>query len=932
MLKRVAGLAFLLALLVLAIAPAVAQTSTTGSLQGVVKNEKGAVIPDATVIVSSDALVARQATTVTDKRGQYRFPSLPPGEYVIEVQMEGYGPKRQEGVRVRVGVPLALDMTMYLADVREDVTVTAEAPVISVISNTRSTNFDASYIETKPIPQQFYQVIAAAPGVNLDYTGSSGSAMLAFGGTTESQNAFTMDGVNVADTAAGQHWVLPAIQWFETIEVGGLGANAEYGGYTGGVINGVTKSGGNTLSGSFDIYYQPTSWVDDNTPNNPEDESFKFQSYAVTLGGPIIKDNLWFFISGEYWNQVRTPYYSGYFEENYNFDPPGEKTSDRDIPRVLGKLTWQLNSTNRIMFMTEYDDATNARRGVEEFNWAEASREQTAPGVTFAANWESIVGSDSFFNFKVTGYDGRDDYKPYAGTDLPGRYEQYDGFGWTNAEMQDLNHRHQVTADASWTWFKDALFGKDDSHNFKFGALYEDATSSDLWRRNGGFTYYDYRGYCDFEDLDTPEAFNAYIDDPTDCAQDFIERGYGEYDTHPKYNGLHVYAQDSMRLGRWTINAGLRYGQYKGGWQEGYGTSTVYDVNYLDPRLGLVWDVRGDARTAIKAHWGRFHDKMYTYLFDREASGDAVVPDQDCYWDGEGYNDCDEPTIIAARMGEVEHPYVDEILISAEQQFGKDMMVGVDLIDRRFRNIMAMVNVNDDYELVDTIENELGGAPIPIYDLLSAPEFVLTTNNGAYRDFQSVVLRFDKRRADNWELRASLVWTDLEGNIKKNNGYANEYRDLNGFWNNDGKVEYSWSEWEFKLSGVVDLPANFQLGAQYKYYSGWYWTPYMRVRGLDYNASIGRDIYMLPRGSEQLPDRHLLDLRATWRLPLKKDMALSIGLDVFNALNKGTQIDVYDRYGTYRLSTGTWDYRQDFKQTYQYEQPRRYQASVRFNF
>ena len=90
--------------------------------------------------------------------------------------------------------------------------------------------------------------------------------MLAYGGTTERQNAFTLDGVNVADAGAGQHWILPSIQWMEEIQVGGLGAAAEYGGYTGGIINGVTKSGGNEFHGGVEYYYQPESWIADNDP------------------------------------------------------------------------------------------------------------------------------------------------------------------------------------------------------------------------------------------------------------------------------------------------------------------------------------------------------------------------------------------------------------------------------------------------------------------------------------------------------------------------------------------------------------------------------------------------------------------------------------------------------------------------------------------
>jgi len=114
-----------------------------------------------------------------------------------------------------------------------------------------STSFGADFLTTQPLPRNYYNIIRSAPAVNIDYFQSSGSAMLAYGGTEERQNAFTLDGVNVADAGAGQHWILPAVQWFQEIQVSGLGAPAEYGGFTGGIINGVTKSGGNEFHGEL---------------------------------------------------------------------------------------------------------------------------------------------------------------------------------------------------------------------------------------------------------------------------------------------------------------------------------------------------------------------------------------------------------------------------------------------------------------------------------------------------------------------------------------------------------------------------------------------------------------------------------------------------------------------------------------------------------
>jgi len=904
------GVALILLLLGLAV-PLTAQT-TSGSVQGTVKDAQGAVLPGVAVTASSDALVARKMTAYTDERGVYRFPSLPVGMYVVEAELAGFATVRQEDIRVKLGSALALDITLPQATVAEAITVSAEAPVVSVVSNSVSSNFDTGFLDRQPLPRNYYNVIQSAPGVNLDYTSSSGSAMLAYGGATEQQNAFTLDGVNVADAGSGQHWVLPSIQWMEEIQVGGLGAAAEYGGFTGGVINGVTKSGGNSFHGTAEYYYEPTSWVSDNDPSTDNDE-FEFYDAALSIGGPVMKDKLWYFLSGEYWHTVTTPV-------------GAVDTSDRKIPRYLGKLTWQVSPENRFSLMGEYDAVTNDRRGIDAYTLPEATRKQYGPGVTAALNWEYLVNADNFLNVKLTGNDGKDDYTPYNGTDLAGHIDEDGGWAIVNSDSQLKNSSRIVTMDASWGLFADGLFGSTDSHSFKFGAIYENGTSDYVDRRNGGFTYYDWSGDC--------ESLDAYFADPT-CGPYYTERGWGEYEQYAKFSGMHFYAQDSLRFTRFTINIGARYGTYDGGWQSGHGDSSVYNVSFVDPRIGFVWDLTGAARTVVKAHWGRYHQKGMTYLWDREASGEGVIPDQDCYFDYDtnDYTDCDPIVTIAARMGETNHPYVDEALLTFEQQLGPDLSIGVDYIDRSFRSFMVLTTENMDYELYTATGNPYGGGDIPIYNLLSPQDWVLTTDNAAYRDFQSAVLRFEKRYSHGWQLRSSLVWSDLKGNISRDDGYAGEWEDINGLFNNDGNMALTSSEWEFKLSGAVDLPFNFQFSGQYIYYSGAYWTPWVRVRGLDYNAYTGREIYLTPRGSEQFDARNLIDLRLAWTARFGKALNLTLSAECFNCMNTDTVLDNYNRWGEYRLgNSNPWRPASNFNDPYQIEKPREIRAGIRLDF
>jgi hypothetical protein len=909
-------------------APVAAQSNVAGSIQGTVRDAQGAVLPGVAVTATSDVLVAGKATANTDERGVYRFPSLPPGMYVIEAELAGFVKVRQENVRVNMARALGLDVTLPQAKVAEAVTVTSEAPVVSVVSNTVATTFDSGFLDRQPLPRDFYSLLAAAPGVTNDVTGTA-NAMMAYGGTSSTQNAYTLDGVNVADPANGDYWLLPSIQWMQEIQIGGLGANAEYGGYTGGIINGVTKSGGNAFHGGVEYYYQPKSWVSSNDPTGQQ-VKFRFTDAAASFGGKILQDKLWYFLSGEYWRQEQTPL-------------GATAADDRKIPRYLGKLTWQANSANRLMFMAEHDGLVHDRRGIAADTLPEATSREESPNFTGALSWESLINASNFLNLKVTGYSGRLDYLPYNGNDTPGRQDYWNtGFYWQNQRTRTLRNKRLVTLDASWNLFRDALFSGNDSNTFKFGGTYESGSATYLQYRNGGVTYYDDSSGCPG---DTPEQQFAYYMQHPECGvNDYASAYFGGVDQEwLQTKAINLYAQDSLRLNRFTLNYGLRYGNYKGGFQPGHGNTDVFNVSFVDPRIGFVWDVSGDARTALKAHWGRYHEKMMGYVYDREASGQISVPSKECYWnsatgkyelDSNGDPGCDISTPEYASLGKYGYQYVDEALLTIEQQVGKDMVFGVDLIDRRFRDIMAMVNGNQDYTLKTATNNPLTGGTLPIWILNSPQVWVLTTDNGARRDYRSVMLRFEKRYSHGWQLWSSLVYTDLKANQFSNYGYISEFVDRNGLTNDYGKIDLSFNKWDYKLSAAVDLPFNLQASGEFTYLSGMYWTPYVRVTsGLNYNSSTGRDIYLVPRGTNQFPERHLINLRLAWNPRLAGALRLTVSGEVFNVLNNSTMLDTYYRWGSYNAKKNTWSGpRSDYGTPYTIENPRQIRAGIRLEF
>lgn len=878
--KMRSKLVFMLSLavvLALSAGPLLAQSTTSGSLQGTIKDTDGGVLPGVSVTASSDALVAGKAVSFTDERGAFRFPSLPPGVYTLEVELSGFRTVRQEALRLGLGQALSLALTMELAGAVEEVTVTGDAPLVSVVSNTVSNNLTQDFIERQPLPRDANQLMNYTPGVN---------AGRAFGATGDNANAYNLDGMSVSDPASGQHWLLPNLDWLKEVQIMGLGAGAEYGGFTGAMVNMITKSGGNQLSGDVRAYYTGGSLTSENAPAGYEYTREKKSDYdvSVALGGAIAKDKLWYFVSGEEIRTKEQPFQSS--------DVPASERKDEatKISRYMAKLSLQTNPSNSLVLLASYDGKYMDYRGISDLRLASASTRQESPNFTGSLRWESIVNDSNFASLNITAFDGTDDRLPYN-ANRPGREDAETGFLWDNNAYTLRQDKARLGADLAWNLFSQGWFG-DDSHAFKFGLSFEKASHDERRTRNGGITYYDDSYYCD--------STAAYFANPI-CGVYSADRG-NEINLQGVQEGLHLYVQDSLKWDRVTVNLGARYTRYTAGFDNG--SKDVYEVDDIAPRVGIVYDLFGNARSAIKLHYGRYYANMFTYMYDREASGQAFTPYE--IWDynfstGQ-FDKLVRRTPNSATMDAgISHPYIDQYLASFEQQLGRDMSVGLDYTLRKDHDIIAMVNTNNDYEALVAPNNPLTGGSTPFFDLQSHPSFVLTNPGAAYREYKAVTARFEKRYAKGWSMRASLVWADLKGNAFANNSYVTEWTDRNGQVNADGKLP-GFSEWEFKLSASVDLPWGVEGSAYYTFLSGEYWTPYVRVRGLYRNDRT--NFNMMPRGSKQLDDRHLVDLRLLKAFKIGQSVKISIFADGFNILNSNTTTAVDERYGEYR-----YDYR-----------------------
>jgi hypothetical protein len=331
---------------------------TTGGLQGTVKDPSGAVVSNAAVELTGSALEGKKTLT-TDSSGYYRFANLPPGIYVVTVKASGFSELKREGIKIEVGHLPTLDLALAVGAAGTVVEVSGSAPVIDVTTNTNQTNLTNETLNDTPHGYSFQSVIQYAPmarneplaGGSAGMTGNSGGSLpgsagnggsvgFSVGGGADSENSYLVEGQDTENISGGASQANVPFQFIQEVQVKSSGIEAEHGGALGGVVNVVMKKGSNAYHGSFFTTYEsdaldgshvlggaanevlrydptPTTALPadaDAQTYDPKRDHFRIVQPGFTIGGPILKDRLWFFLgfAPEYNSLGRT----------VNFGPP----------------------------------------------------------------------------------------------------------------------------------------------------------------------------------------------------------------------------------------------------------------------------------------------------------------------------------------------------------------------------------------------------------------------------------------------------------------------------------------------------------------------------------------------------------------------------------------------------------------------------------
>ena len=325
-----------IAVLVCALAfatPALAQEQR-GSLEGTIKDAQGAVLPGAVVEARSAALIGVRSETA-DTNGNFRFPALPPGTYQVTATLTGFQTTKSQIVQLSVGQTLRVDVTLPLGGVTEAVQVTAESTVLDVASARTATTITSKMIEQLPRGRTFNTLLQMAPGVRAEgKSGTAGVGGYQFDGTSGSENVFVIDGVDVSNIRRASLEVQDAIpfEFVQEVQIKSGGFEAEFGGALGGVVNVISKSGSDAFHGEG-MYQFSGSSLNEARRNladvpgqstlpvagggsatagksfrrnpfdvtqaelfTPPEDDYNLSYGGFTLGGPIAKDKLRFFV------------------------------------------------------------------------------------------------------------------------------------------------------------------------------------------------------------------------------------------------------------------------------------------------------------------------------------------------------------------------------------------------------------------------------------------------------------------------------------------------------------------------------------------------------------------------------------------------------------------------------------------------------------
>ncbi|HEY9461911.1 MAG TPA: TonB-dependent receptor, partial [Vicinamibacterales bacterium] len=586
----------------------------TGALIGTVKDAQGGVLPGASVRVTSPAIIGGVLMMATSEKGQLRFPALPPGSYTLSVELPGFADYREEGIPIGAGATLERTIVLTLSGRAESVVVEG----IGSRSEARGVGFGsrASSDELRTIPARrasMFDAIRSAPGISptspTSVRDTAATTVSAFGSGTN-ENQFLIDGTNFTCPCNGIARAEPGVDFIQEVQIQSAGASVEFGNVQGAVINVVTRQGSDRLM--FDAsYYGQTPGLTSQPIVRPLTSSRetgyerqKYRDVTTNLGGPVLRDRLWFF--GGY-QHLRD------YDSQPGADPRFPRTYEQD--KILAKLTWRLAPGWQLVQSIHNELWVNPdpQTSVTPFE-ATLRRSATVPAVTFG-HLTNSSSPNTVWDVRVGRFLYAQDNAPSSGDrDAVSHFDPASGL-LTGGPMQIGEVTiARTTVKATISRYRPELLGAD--HEWRTGVQVERGGHHAFNTIPTGVRYVDNAGA-------PSQSISAA---PSRVGAQFVSAA--------------AFASDAITFAdRVTLSAGLRFdhtrafsqdlsaldvdGHETGETIEGLGT--FYTWNLWSPRVGVTAKLSEDGRTMLRSSYGRFYQGVMTGELEQFHPGQAAV-------------------------------------------------------------------------------------------------------------------------------------------------------------------------------------------------------------------------------------------------------------------------------------------------------------------
>ena len=930
----------LVVLLALAILPVLSFAQVRGGdIYGSVVLADGSKVPGVLITVTGEKI--GKLTTISSERGNFRFLSLPPGGgYELRCELEGFKTVIRKDIELSLGKSVTLNILMETTTLKEEITVSGRVGVIDTRSTQVGVNVNKEWIESIPTARNPWTVLSALPGLMVDRVDVGGAdsgqqSMFYAGGGISDDNTWNVDGANITDPSAiGAAPAYLNINSYDELQVN-LGSN-DISAQTGGVqLNFVTKRAGNRTSGDFHLYVEDEKWEMNQDPTEYMVERdyvvpgiLRLYQYGVNIGGPIVKDKLWWFGS---WA----------VQDIHKRTTPGIEDATW-LVSGYGKLNFQLGNTSAD-FHLSYDSKNKWGRTA----WSPAQQnngslwDQTGPGYLYYGGLSHVFG-ELMLNVKAVYTDGGFVLDP-RGSDVNPATGHNEGadmvFVDWNLILDDIDlygtNRNSLSVAFDGNYFLEGALGGD--HEIRFGVDYftADTTTFDLYPNQ------------------------RYLVTYTGYPQDNYVAIIPDYLLDVNFKRVSAYIQDTVTWGKLTASFGVRYDKESGGvnpltqpaftwtepgsphhgeqlypsWNTAIEITDPYkpDASWslISPRISFTYDITGDGKNVVKLSAARYMGQSgnrfgSSYIPFRWALigwNDANVDSQVTYgelgdlWLNSAFLSQNPDTGLDTVQWDPDYntPLLDELVLKFEKALTDDLAVAVSGFYKKRHNLASDYNSRGRFSSVNknilsdgSIETKdnwvlvgnttVGGTQVPTYETIDNGIGTYYYNKDkAYDTYLGLQFLMTKKLSSKWMANLSFTLQDW-----KRHRFADEELNLNNFdFFDGGQMAESTSgsglsdifvssKWMVKLTGMYQLPYGLSLTTFFQAREG---NPQpLRTtarlnQGTTYLYQAGTKL-----GDQRLPTFWMLNLGLEKTFKIAESVTATLALDWYNATNNQIEL------------------------------------------